>query len=263
VTDLANVLWIGGVAGAGKTTVARSLARRHGIRRYNPDTQTWNHLARALAAGNPAARRFARMTPAERASATPAEIEYDRGPMIIDDLRSLPPAPLLVAEVAPPDPAAASPTQAVVLLTSRQAQQARLERRHPGGVPPRYVRQWQVTTDKLRHSGAHAIVVDELTIDDTVTEVERYFSHRIAEGPTAATLEQRRDLLRYVNQAVVSQALGWSQHTRGGDVSTAILDLDCECARPTCVAMVKLAFPDAYSAMTRASPAILAAGHLA
>jgi adenylate kinase family enzyme len=263
VTDLANVLWIGGVAGAGKTTVARILARHHGMRRYNPDTQTWSHLARALAGGNPAAQRFARMTPSERAAAVPAEIDYHRGPMIIEDLRSLPAAPLVVAELVSPEPAIVPIGQAVALMTSQKAQQTRLERRHPDGVPPRYVRQWQATTDKLMHSGAHAIVVDDLTIDDTVAEVERYFKNRIADGPTAETLEQRRDLLRYANQAVVDQAIGWAQHTRGGDVSTASLSLECECARPTCSALVSLAFADAYSAITQEPPTILAGGHQA
>jgi predicted ATPase len=117
--ELRNVLWIGGAAGAGKTTVARRLARRHGLRRYNPDTQTWNHLAQALAKGNPAAQRFARMTPAERAAATPDEIDYDRGPMVIDDLRSLPTTPLTLAELIPPEQVATSIAQAVALMPSQ------------------------------------------------------------------------------------------------------------------------------------------------
>jgi adenylate kinase family enzyme len=263
VEKLRNVLWIGGVAGAGKTTVARRLARRYGLRRYNPDTQTWNHLGRELAKGNPAAQRFSRMTPAERAVATPEEIDYDRGPMIVEDLRSLSAAPLVLAELAPPYPVIASMGQAVLLMPSQDVQRVRLERRHPQGVPLRYLRSWQTMTEKLEEAGTHVIVVDDLTIDDTTAEVERFFAHRIAEGPKAETIEQRRDLLRYANQAVVAQYLGWSHYTPAGDVRKAVLEFDCECAEPTCTALVRLPFGDASTAVTSAPPSILATGHSA
>jgi adenylate kinase family enzyme len=41
------VLWIGGPPGAGKSTVARHLARRRGLRWYQADTHTWTHRDRA------------------------------------------------------------------------------------------------------------------------------------------------------------------------------------------------------------------------
>jgi len=58
---------------------------------------------------------------------------------------------------------------------------------------------------------------------------ERLFARRIAEGPTATAIDHRRDLLRYANQAVLNQSLGWVQHTVGSDVSKTLLALDCEC----------------------------------
>ena len=66
MASLRHVLWIGGPAGAGKTTIATRLARRHGLRWYNADTQTWAHRDRAIAAGSPAAIRWEAMSPEER-----------------------------------------------------------------------------------------------------------------------------------------------------------------------------------------------------
>ena len=72
--ELRHVLWIGGGSRSGKTTIARRLARRYGLRWYSADAQTWRHRDRAVAAGNPAALRFEVLPPAERATTTPAEM---------------------------------------------------------------------------------------------------------------------------------------------------------------------------------------------
>ncbi|GAA2529401.1 AAA family ATPase [Streptomyces koyangensis] len=69
-----RVVWIGGPPGAGKTTLARALAHRGGLRLYRSDTLTWEHRDRALAAGHPAATRWEALTPADRWSAPPAAL---------------------------------------------------------------------------------------------------------------------------------------------------------------------------------------------
>lgn len=255
------MLWIGGAAGAGKTTIARLLARRHGLRRYSPDTWTWKHADRALTLGDPAARRFARMTPAERAAAAPEEIDFDRAPMIVDDLRSLPDDPLVVAELEPPYPEIASPGQAVFLLPSREARHTRLEQRHPGGVPQRYLHDQPAPAAELTDRGTQVIVVDDHAVADTLAEVEQFFAHRIAEGPTAVSIVQRRDLLREANQAVVTQYLTWADHTPGIDGSKRVRDFDCECADSACTEVVRLQLSTASQAVATPAPSILATGH--
>jgi replication-associated recombination protein RarA len=64
VRSLPNVLWLGGPPRSGKTTIARRIARRHGLRWYNADAHTWEHRDRALAAGSEPALRWEAMTPA-------------------------------------------------------------------------------------------------------------------------------------------------------------------------------------------------------
>lgn len=251
--ELANVLWIGGPAGAGKTTVGRLLARRHGLRWYNADTRTWVHRDRALATG---------VTLPPRG---PGSAHYDRGPMIIDDLRSLPPAPLILAEGGPVTPALARPRrQAVWLLPSQQVQRARLERRHPEGVPEGYLRSWEIVAGQLREADVAIITVDDQTVDETVNEVGRLFRGLLTAGPTAETTRQRRELIRHGNQALVNQYLSPSAHPKStGDPRKMIRTFDCECAAPTCVALVDQPVGDAETAVASPPPSLLAIGHTA
>ena len=137
---LRHVLWIGGPAAAGKTTIATRLARRYGLRWYNADTRTWVHRDRAIAAGNPAAIRWEAMTQEERwVKTSPAEkleltLHYDRGPMVIDDLRGLPASPLIVAEGTTLHPnvvssGVADRSRALWLLPTREFSRARIKER--------------------------------------------------------------------------------------------------------------------------------------
>lgn len=104
--SLGHVLWIGGGQGAGKTTVARTIAHRHGLRVYHVDARGWAHVERAEGGGYPAMTAFAAKSLDERwiGQDPPAMVEEflaysrDRFRMIVDDLRALPARPGVVAE---------------------------------------------------------------------------------------------------------------------------------------------------------------------
>lgn len=63
---LRHVYWIGGGSGAGKSTVARRIAARYGMRVYSTDDAMADHATRSARADVPYLRRFLAMSMDER-----------------------------------------------------------------------------------------------------------------------------------------------------------------------------------------------------
>jgi len=112
---LTHVHWIGGGPGAGKTTVARRLAAAYGLRLYDTDAEMAGHARRSTPEDSPELARFAAMDMDERwLNRSPRTMldtfHWFRGegfPLIVEDLRALPPDPPVVPRpptVEAPDP---------------------------------------------------------------------------------------------------------------------------------------------------------------
>ncbi len=103
---LGHVYWIGGGSGAGKSTIARRLAARHGLRLYATDEVMRDHARRSTIADSPLLAGFAAMDMDERwVSRSPeAMLEtfgWFRGEgfgLIVEDLLRLPDQPGVIAE---------------------------------------------------------------------------------------------------------------------------------------------------------------------
>jgi cytidylate kinase len=97
-TRLRHVYWIGGGTGAGKSTIARRLAARHGLRLYATDDAMSDHARRSTPQDTPQLAEFAAMGMDERWLHRSAEIMLDtfhwfRGEgfdLIVEDLLRLP-----------------------------------------------------------------------------------------------------------------------------------------------------------------------------
>jgi hypothetical protein len=197
-----HTLWIGGAPASGKTTVARRIARRHGLRLYSADTCTWEHRDRALAAGNEAARRWEEMTPTERwERSTPAEmlemsLHRERGAMVLNDLRALPETPLVIAEGTPlPASGALHAARAVWLIPTPEFQRAQLAARGTtGGAVQLYALLNEVIGQEAATCAVPTLTVDGTRgIEETTQAVESLFADVLTAGPTADTAAECGD----------------------------------------------------------------------
>jgi hypothetical protein len=193
---LRHVYWIGGGSGAGKSTIARRVAARHGLHVYATDDAMADHARRSARDAAPLLHRFAAMDMDERwVSRSPRVMletfHWFRGEgfaPIVEDLLALPREPGVVVEgfrllprlVAP---LLAAPAHAVWLLPTPAFRAAVVEGR--GGTawgfpartsdPERALRNLlerdRLFTDALREETAR-LALPAITVDAATTEDE-------------------------------------------------------------------------------------------
>jgi hypothetical protein len=167
-------------------------------------------------------------------------LHQERGAMVIDDVRALPEAPLIVAEgsVVPASlisSGLADETRAVWLLPTPSFQLAQLAA-HPPGARTLYSLLRDVIEQETHEHGAPVLAVDATRGTDELTDaVEELFAAVIAEGPRAGTLSERRALLRDANGAVVEQVRAFYRRPWAeGDPESVVRSFLCECGQTGC-----------------------------
>jgi hypothetical protein len=268
VSPLPHVLWIGGPPRSGKTTVATRLARRHGLRWYNADTKTWSHRDRAVEAGHSAARRWEALAPEARWDAPDDDLlamslHRERGPMVIDDLRALPTAPLVVAEgstvpASVVSTGVADRSRAVWLIPTASFRRVQLDAPGtPDGPGRLFLRLAHVIEGEARAYAAPILRVDgSKGVDEIASAVEALFADALAAGPRAERLAERRALLREANEAVAAQVRAYCARPWARcEPETVVRTFVCECGDPACAADVRLRVGDL------AAGPVLAPGH--
>jgi len=139
---LRDVYWIGGGSGAGKSTIARRLAARHGLRLYATDEAMADHGRRSTPCDGPFLAEFAAMDMDQRWVSRSPETMLEtfgwfRGEgfgLIVEDLLRLPAGPGVIAEgfrLLPRlvRPLLAGPGRAVWLCPTPGFRRAAFERR--------------------------------------------------------------------------------------------------------------------------------------
>ena len=230
LAPIANVFWLGGGCGSGKTTLARVLTRRLDLRLYPIDGYTYAHVERSKRGGFPLTRASAEMMPEQRWHAAPADlaerfaaVAAERLEMILADLRDLGPGPTVVAEGPQlfPDliaPLMQTPKHGLWLLPTPEFGQHGVAGRRAGGLTgeaaqrrrDRDVLLTGMNRRQLRRYGLPSADVDgNRSLADTIEMVaERLTS--LPGGLVRATDGGQRRLIRQAENAVaVRQLLGW------------------------------------------------------
>lgn len=193
--QLQHVYWLGGGSGAGKSTIARRIAARHGLHIYATDDVMSDHGRRSTPDDSPQLAEFAAMDMDERwVNRSPATMletfPWFRGEsfnLIIEDLLRLPREPRVIVEgfrLLPRlvKPFVAAPSHAVWLLPTPDFRRAAFETR--GSL-------WQIagkTTDPQRalhnlltrdemftqrlHEETRRLALNTIEIDTAMTEGE-------------------------------------------------------------------------------------------
>jgi 2-phosphoglycerate kinase len=192
--QLRHVYWVGGGSGAGKSTVARRIAARHGLRLYATDDMMAEHARRSTREDSPLLHTFMAMDMDERWVNRPPNtmlqtFHWFQGEgfrLIIEDLLRLPREPGVVVEgfrLLPRlvEPLLSAPAHAVWLLPTPDFREAVVRSR--GGTasgflarttdPERALRNLlerdRMFTDILREETAR-LEVPAVEVDATMTE---------------------------------------------------------------------------------------------
>lgn len=180
--------------------------------------------------------------------------------MVVDDLRALPTAPLVVAEGSEVpawviSSGLADETRAIWLLPTPSFQRSRLAD-HPPGARTLYALLRDVVERETREHGAPVLTTDgTLGIEELTGAVEERFAGAIAEGPRAESSSERQELLRDANEAVVEQVRAYYRRPWAAGYSESVVrSFLCECGRTDCSESVEVT-------VERAAQPVYAPGH--
>lgn len=258
---LENVLWIGGGRGAGKTSIARTLAHRHDLAFYRVDAYNYEHTRRLDHSPGSPDERFLQPTPEEMAKRF-VDAARHRFHLIIEDLRARSTSFLVIAEgpqllpslVAP---YLASSGNAVWLQATATFRERTLAER---GAPPvssnhdralRNLLERDRILDRFIRSGAERLGLTIMTVDGSrdlasmIDDIGDYFADSLASGPRIPDGRQLRRVRRIENIAMVNNYMSYLVDIGDGEAHNfESLPFGCECWRLGCQEVIEATVSD-------------------
>jgi hypothetical protein len=271
----ANVFWLGGGCGAGKTTLARAVTRRLDLRLYPVDAHTYDHLERSKGAEFPASRASATQSSAERWRQDPAELAQrfaavaaERLALIRADLHALGEGPTIVAEGPQLLPALIAPMMQTTehgLWLVPSADFGRRGVATRGGSflsddaqSKRYRRDLLLTEWNAHQATALGLQTLEVDGSLSLAETLEVVASRLRQLPggliRARDGLQRQRIRQAENAVAVHQLLSWWKDMGPEFMPQApVFEFSCECETLGCDQVVRLPVTD-YQRLASAGP---------
>jgi hypothetical protein len=239
-------IWIGGGTGGGKTTTARALAVRHGLRRFSLDSFWYAYEARAGWPKPSADERWLQTAPAEQAAQFES-VSRDMMRFALEDLAMLPEVPTVVEgpqilpDLVPPG------DQAVFLDPTPEFQRSVLAPRPMPSSDPAQALANRLVKDRLyadrvaalaRERGFPVVAMDGSR--DLVAEVGSLLEMPEGSADLAA-------VRRWENEAVAANIRKWLASTEAMREHQGY-PFGCECGRRGCGETVQLTVEEFYAA---------------
>jgi hypothetical protein len=252
----ADILWIGGGTGSGKTTVARALAARYGLRLFSIDDFWYAHEARLGEARPSPDEQWLGCSPLEQAEQFVATARR-RFALVLADLVALPLRPSIVVEGPQVRPEMLWPTAvAVFLIGSPAFQRSTLVRRGmPPTADPAQAMANRVEKDRLYAEGlrrdAAAYRFPIIDVDGSYTPGQLVNGVQRLAAPILGGYQPPADLSgvrRWQNEITADNVGRWLE---SGDVPPGPVsppEFACECGRLGCAARVNLTLAEYQAA---------------
>ena len=234
-------LWLGGMSGVGKTTAARTVARRHDLWLYSLDARTYAHAERLPPDERTPDELWVDRTPEEMADHFEADAR-ERWPLVVEDLAAIPDdgAPVLVdgpqlpPHVAPALFVVATPEVQRELVVARGSL-TYSRTRDPERALANRLRRDELLRERLLSYAVEVTDVrqTEPVVDAFVREHARDWLARADRGDVAS---RRRD----DNDRRLDQWRRYAVHEPRASEGT--IELACECNRPGCAEVVPTVF---------------------
>ncbi|MDE9366838.1 hypothetical protein PZ938_14580 [Luteipulveratus sp. YIM 133132] len=266
------MLWIGGIQGAGKSTIAEQLARRWDLPCQHVDAFTYAHLPRM----HPVPQlhdQLARGT--DHAVAMWHRVSAERVPLVIEDIhgRGVGGVPTLVEgpQLTPSTAGSLAVLGAVWLLASpartQQVRRARAVAAQDAAAQARVeqlARRDEAVLRQLRAAleaagSVYVQVADRPDWSLVVAQVEEALAVALAAAPRLQAGEPLRRQRAYENAALAHQGLLWQRAEGIRTLPSA--EFACECGRSGCVAS-RRGTPEGYQRAALRGP-VLAIDHVA